>query len=1042
MPQFRLAVRGTLALLTSAVLLGSPARAGAQRPAVRTFGSAHGLASESVFTLAFDSHGFLWAGTRSGISRFDGTEFVNYGPDDGLPPYFVNDILQDRVGRLWIATNRGGVARFDPEATDVTQAGKPRRFHVIAVGTTPATNRVNQLLEDAAGRLWAGTDAGLFRADDPARPHFAAIPLRMPGETESWTPLIGRLAEGGRGSVWLGTSRGLFAWLPDGTVVSYAGAGTRREGQTHGLIVDRRGFVWAGTPAGLFVVSPEGVSQDEPQVLVRHLSLLRSPSCRSAGPAARSMLPAPGQACRVTFPDGAAEHDVRSVLERRDGRVLAATVRGDIAEFGADAPPHWILVQRNERPAVTIMREDRVGNLWTVDQSRGITRIARSGLLAYDTPADLGSELFGYILGEFDNAIWFSATGGVVYRLEPGRFLRVPLPRLSRVPPPWRSALLDRRGTIWLGTGEGLFGFRSRNTTPRSDSFDRLVLTSRDGLSADAVGRLFEDSRGDVWIATGAGGDSGLARWEGATGRIHRYSTRVHGGQFSQITAFAEDKTGRIWMAFREGGLARLNGDVLEAVDGTAKTVATYLYVDRNGRVWATSFDGAVRFDDPVAERPDAIRLTTRDGLSSNQVSCFAEDRLGRIYIGTAVGVDRLDRATGAIRHFGTTDGLPPGAVFDVRATRDGTIWVTTPLGIASFAGGPDAASDQPAVRIGGMTVAGVRRPIQASGTEAGGTFRFGASENRFQFDFFGLAADLVEPLRYQYRLLGLESDWTTPTRERSITYANLAAGSYRFEVRALTADRSSVSPAFVSFEVLPPLWQRWWVIATAASLIVCAAYAGHRYRLSHILRLERIRQRLATDLHDDIGASLSQIAILSDLGRTGLEVRDLDGVSHRLAAIATTARELVDTMSDIVWAVNPRRDSVEDLVHRMRRFATDTLEAANISVIFVSPPGGAALRLGPNLRREILLIVKEGVTNIVRHANCTDASIDLGIGHHKLTLQIRDNGRGFDPTCATAGNGLRSMRRRAEALGGYLQLESSPGPNGGTTISIQVPIQ
>jgi len=132
----------------------------------------------------------------------------------------------------------------------------------------------------------------------------------------------------------------------------------------------------------------------------------------------------------------------------------------------------------------------------------------------------------------------------------------------------------------------------------------------------------------------------------------------------------------------------------------------------------------------------------------------------------------------------------------------------------------------------------------------------------------------------------------------------------------------------------------------------------------------------------------------------------------------------------------------VEDLVHRMRRFATDTLEAANISVIFVSPPGGAALRLGPNLRREILLIVKEGVTNIVRHANCTDASIDLGIGHHKLTLQIRDNGRGFDPTCATAGNGLRSMRRRAEALGGYLQLESSPGPNGGTTISIQVPIQ
>ena len=175
--------------------------------------------------------------------------------------------------------------------------------------------------------------------------------------------------------------------------------------------------------------------------------------------------------------------------------------------------------------------------------------------------------------------------------------------------------------------------------------------------------------------------------------------------------------------------------------------VATYLYVDRGGRDRATSFDGAVRFDDPAAARPDAIRLTTRDGLSNGQVSCFAEDRLGRIYIGTAARVDRLDPATGAIRHFGTTDGLPPGAVFDVRATRNGTIWVTTPLGIASFAGGPDAASYRAAVRIGGMAVAGVRRPIQASGTEAGGRFGFGASENRFQFDFFGLAADLVEPL-------------------------------------------------------------------------------------------------------------------------------------------------------------------------------------------------------------------------------------------------------------------------------------------------------
>ena len=131
----------------------------------------------------------------------------------------------------------------------------------------------------------------------PSQPEFTAMPLRMPGGTEPWMPLIGRLAQGAGGSVWLGTSRGLFAWLPDGTVVSCAGAGIRREGQTHGLIVDRRGFVWVGMPAGLFIVSPEGVAKGQSQAPGRGRSLLRSPSCRATVPAARSMLPAPGHAC-------------------------------------------------------------------------------------------------------------------------------------------------------------------------------------------------------------------------------------------------------------------------------------------------------------------------------------------------------------------------------------------------------------------------------------------------------------------------------------------------------------------------------------------------------------------------------------------------------------------------------------------------------------------------------------------------------------------------------------------------------------------------
>lgn len=193
------------------------------------------------------------------------------------------------------------------------------------------------------------------------------------------------------------------------------------------------------------------------------------------------------------------------------------------------------------------------------------------------------------------------------------------------------------------------------------------------------------------------------------------------------------------------------------------------------------------------------------------------------------------------------------------------------------------------------------------------------------------------------------------------------------------------------------------------------------------------------TDLHDDIGASLTQMAMLSDMGRHRLDQSDIDGAAERLSVIAHTSRELVDTMSDIVWAVNPHRDSLDDLTHRMRRFATDTLEGANITLRFSAPASGVTRRLGPDMRREILLILKESVTNIVRHAQCTEAEIEFSVGRNQLNLRVRDNGHGFDLATASNGNGLRSMRRRVESLGGRFRLESSPGH--GTDLVVEVPI-
>lgn len=203
------------------------------------------------------------------------------------------------------------------------------------------------------------------------------------------------------------------------------------------------------------------------------------------------------------------------------------------------------------------------------------------------------------------------------------------------------------------------------------------------------------------------------------------------------------------------------------------------------------------------------------------------------------------------------------------------------------------------------------------------------------------------------------------------------------------------------------------------------------------------MRTRIATDLHDDIGASLSQIAILSEV--VGRKVGgDGSTVAEPLAQIAGTSREMVDSMSDIVWAINPRRDHLEDLAQRMRRFADDLLSARDIALLFRAPDANQRLHLGADLRREVYLVFKEAVNNAAKYASCTRVEVKLRVAGGWLVLRVADDGRGFDPSAfpngrgGMGGHGLASMRRRAGSLGGTLEVESAPGR--GTAVTLKVP--
>jgi signal transduction histidine kinase len=339
-----------------------------------------------------------------------------------------------------------------------------------------------------------------------------------------------------------------------------------------------------------------------------------------------------------------------------------------------------------------------------------------------------------------------------------------------------------------------------------------------------------------------------------------------------------------------------------------------------------------------------------------------------------------------------------------------------------------------PPILITGLRVGGVAHPLAETGEETVGELQLRPGEHDVQVEFVGLS-------------FGGSGEWSLPGEDRTVTLANLAAGRYRFEVRAITSDGlASLRPASVHFLLPPPFWRRAPFLLLAASTLGLLALAFHRQRVERLLAVERVRTRIATDLHDDLGASLSRISILSEVARRQLAPGG--AAAGRLGEIADTARGLVDSAADIVWSIDPRRDDLHSLLARLRRFAGELLEAGGIAWTLVEPTGDGALRLAPELRRHLFLILKEAVTNAARHAGASTVTIAIAVEDRRLTAEVRDDGCGFstaglangDGVAATAGNGLANMQARARAAGGELRVESAPGS--GSRVRAELPLR
>ncbi len=980
-----------LLLLLALLSISSPA---GPTPSFRFFTMNDGLVRNTVTNIHRDSQGYLWFCTVEGVSLFDGYRFTNFSTRDGLPSRLVYGMVETPQGDFWFATN-AGLAQFHKDH------GKAPAFSPVRVGSSKESNDVHTLYQGHDGTLWSGTGAGLFRfrpQDGEAAPH----PVAFDGPP----PEVRALVEVSRRNLWVATMAGLFRRRPGGEVESWQSV---FPGRFDALLVDARERLWLGG----FRMAGLDTTSEPPRILPPNEIPDKTPGL-------------------ISF-----------FYQGDQGEIWIGKNTGLLRFRPEASPSSAVAYPRSDAfpiDFVEAVAQDVRHNLWLSVGTRGVIRIA-AGSFELFTPSDgLASEVFGLV--ESSDGTLYAVTGQwTLNELQNDRFVPIPM----QVPKPgytWAVGQIlvqDREGAWWAASGGGVARYAPvRNARELKRRAPERVYSQKDGLPSQTILRIFRDSRDDIW----AGTVDGAAHWNRATGRWQGFPTAVLiPGATGRATvhSFAEDSSGAVWAGMYPGGLVRFRGSVSEPITrGVPRGAINALLSDRQGRLWIGSSQGGLgRMDQPAAGDPQIRTYGLEQGLSSEQIFSLVQDDAGRIYVADGRGVDRLDPRTTTLYHFTSSTGLPPGETQFLFRGREGNLWFASTNGLARYRPEPDQTLETPTPLLRALRVGDERFPISEMGVSAVEGMELSPGHSSLEVEFRALHFDIGAGLRYQYWLHGADAGWSRPTAEQTVRYANLAPGQYRFAVRSITESGAvSAGQATLGFEVLPVFWRRSWFLG----LVILAAGSGavslHRYRLHHVVAMERVRTRLAADLHDDLGAGLAEIAILSEVARLQERPRTME----LLESIAGRARSLREAMTDIVWTVDPREDSLVDLVLRLRQIAFSMLENDERSVAFVAPADEQmAIELAPDVRRHVLLFFKEVVTNVARHAGATAVRVAIEAGKGRLKMSVRDNGRGFDPQQPFVGHGLKTMRYRAAELHGRFNVQS--GPESGTEIELTLPI-
>ena len=960
----------------------------------------NGLSDNAVQCIFRDRNGFMWIGTASGLNLMDGSTITIF-KNDFNDPYSISNnnitsISSDSSGIIWIGT-REGLNYFNPFL---------RKFSVWPLQKNVAATNDNiiEIAVNKKNNLFIAATSGLYFINQKTK---ETSHIEIPGSNNEkiLNNNITHIDIDKNGIAWLSTNNGLWSYDESTHQFSHE-INSARDPDFVGLfttfIIDHRGILWIGTwNKGLKEYDPSTKKVTTHKIPGNYSTITSIAEIKQ--PDGKYILWLNGNFYRfdpernkfITFP-------ISENIQEASNAILYSLNK------------HWIWIGSNDglyyyNPSKDFIVHHRFGKRITAQDVSLLewqNKILVSGTGKYFLKA------FDHELNETDN---FPA---------PSKY-----PDISCL-----SLKYNSPDKIIAGTSEGVADIDLNSHQIR---LYRIPSSGQTSSTINFISALLKDQTGNWWLFPWR---NGIWKTNNSFKGIHQvfknFISRYSIPKPLVISDAAEDKNGNLWFSDYDEGIIFYNKKTnvfskpFTKELGQLSTLTQIIY--KAG--YCYSFYGRSLFiwncDDPKLQK---IRLP--DYLE-NTISSISFDSLGHLWIATQNGLNTYNFKTKSFNHFSTADGLLSNNMNGfLYCCRDGNMVFGCPDFLSLFEPQKMLKSIEriPDIKLTEMIVDG--KPFKPDTSRQ---MHFHNDINNFIFKW--AVTDFNNPLnnRYYYQLQGIDKNWRFAGKKGEIEFADLSSGNYTLLLKGANSNGINANKILkLRFEIEQPFWRTWLFIVFLFFIIAGIFYFFYRYRLHQLLELQKLRNKISLDLHDDLGSTLSSISILSGMAMMEKKNSDASGI---LSEIKESSISMLEKMDDIVWSINPKNDSLESLFLRIRTFAAKLFEAKEINYKIEIDDSLRHAHLQMEYRQHIYLIMKEAVNNLVKYSDCTEAEMVVSCYSSFLKIVIRDNGKGFEPDKKAQGNGLISMKKRAAEMKSKIEINSKI--NGGTIITLFVKIK